>query len=62
MEYKILSSEYMDELAVDVITHLGDGWELAGGVSVAAYTWHDPRNYEGETSTIVYAQAVVRKK
>jgi hypothetical protein len=61
MPYKIIESEYKEEVEKDVAVHELQGWKLVGGVSIAVYVYKDPTNYDAETSQRIYVQAMWRK-
>ncbi len=64
MQYTVLTDCDQDGLSAQVDEHLGQGWELVGGVSVTGWReeWENERKGYSESETItIYAQAVLFK-
>jgi len=59
-EYKIISDYDSNQLEGSISHYLAEGWQLAGGISIAVYVSNpDDINPDGH-DPLLYAQAIFR--
>lgn len=65
MEYKVINHTTPENLKDDIEKHLLEGWELAGGVTMAAFPLPGdpiPPDHRGYHTHFFYAQAMTRRQ
>lgn len=60
-EYRIVTSDFPDELSAAVTKNLAEGWELHGGASCAYCVDSAPNEYGDFIHCYHYSQAMTRK-